>query len=340
MSKGKKKQQEYDFGSTDLLVYIWEKRIPLVLMSFVAAVSSILISFTITPKFKSSVVMFPTTSTDISKNLLSSNYSGRTSVYDIGDEDQAERMMQILNSEQIRSYVINKYDLMDHYEIDSASKFPMTKLYAEYSSNISFKQTQYLSVVVEVLDKDPQMAADMANDIAGMVDTVYNRMLKQRAVDAFQLVETEYNEMLTKIQVLRDSIDRIRALGINDYEAQAERYYEAYGKAVAEGNTHAQKLFEDKLKILSKYGGDYVLVRDILRQESIRLSQMNQRYQEAKMEAEQNLPYKFIVDTALKSEKKAYPKKSIIVIISTISTFLMSLIVLIIIDNLKRKNKS
>jgi tyrosine-protein kinase Etk/Wzc len=340
MSKEKKKQQAYDFGSTDLLVYMWEKRIPLVLVTFVAAVASIIVSFTITPKFKSTVVMFPTTSTSISKNLLSNNYSGRTSVYDIGDEDQAERMMQILNSEQISNKIIDKYDLMDHYGIDSASKFPMTQLNAEYSANISFKQTPYLSIVLEVLDKDPQTAADIANDIAGMVDTVYNNMLKQRALDAFQLVEKEYNENLSKVEILKDSLDQIRAKGINNYETQSERYYEALGKAIIEGNTEGQKILEEKLKILTKYGGDYLLLRDLLWAETSRLGQMKRSYQEAKLEAEQTLPHKFIVDSAYKAEKKAYPKKSIIVIISTISAFLMTLIILIIIDNLRSKIKS
>jgi len=337
MANEKKQQQQYDFSSTDLLIYMWDKRVPLILVTFLAVVASIIISFTITPKFKSTVVMFPTTSTSISKNLLSNNYSGRYSVYEIGEEEQSERLMQILNSEEIRSKIIDKYNLMEHYEIDSASKFPMTQLYAEFSSNINFRQTEYLSVVVEVMDKDPQMAADMANDIAAMVDTVYNGMLKERAIEAFQLVKKEYDDLLTNMKVLRDSIDRIRGLGINNYWAQAERYHEGYAKAVVEGNVRAQKIFENKLEVLSKYGGDYEVLREVLQQESQRLSQMNQRYQEARLEAEQNLPHKFIVDSAFKAEKKAYPKKSIIVIISTLAAFLITLITLIIIDNLKSK---
>lgn len=337
MAKDNKSSYNYDFSSTDLLIYIWDKRVPLFIVTLIAGVASILISFTITPKFKSTVVMFPTTSTSISKNLLSDNYNGRSSMYEIGEEEQAEQLMQILKSEEIRDRVINKYKLMEHYEIDSTSKFPLTQLYSEFNSNINFELTQYLSVVIDVMDPDPQMAADMANDIAALVDTVYNRMLKQRAIDAFYLVEKEYNTMNENMDFLQDSINKIRALGINDYETQSERYYEALAQAINSGNTKAQKIFEKKLKVLSTYGGNYAVIRDHLQQEVVRLSRMKQRYQEAKLEAEQNLPHIFIVDSAYKSEKKAYPKKSIIVIISTLAAFMLSLISLIVIENIRKK---
>jgi uncharacterized protein involved in exopolysaccharide biosynthesis len=192
-------------------------------------------------------------------------------------------------------------------------------------------------VVVDVLDKDPQMAADIANNIAGLVDSVYNRMLKQRAIDAFVLVEKEYNTLVENMNELQDSINRIRALGINDYETQAERLHEGLAQAINSGNANARRIFEEKLEVLSAHGGNYVMLRDHLQEESQRLSKMKQRYQEAKLEAEQNLPHKFIVDSAYKAEKKAYPKKSIIVIISTLAAFLLTLITLIIVENIKRK---
>ena len=49
------------------------------------------------------------------------------------------------------------------------------------------------------------------------------------------------------------------------------------------------------------------------------------------------LPHKFIVDQAYPSEKKAYPKRSIIVMVSTAASFLFTLILLIIIDSLQAR---
>jgi hypothetical protein len=45
------KQKSYNFNSVDLLIYIWNKRIILFSVGFVAAVASIIVSLLITPKF-------------------------------------------------------------------------------------------------------------------------------------------------------------------------------------------------------------------------------------------------------------------------------------------------
>lgn len=284
--------------------------------------------------------MFPTTSSTVSKNLLGDNYSGRTTMYEIGEEEQSEQLIQILNSEEIRDRIIEKYNLMAHYGIEKDIKYPMTELHAAYKSNINFELTQYLSVIISVYDADPQIAADIANDISSLVDTVYNKMLKQRAIEGAVLVKKEYDEMLKAYTAIEDSMDIIRSLGVINYEAQAERYHEALGKAINDGNKSAQKIFEEKLAILAKYGGAYVDTRDELNLMIQRLATMDKRYKEAQLEAEQDLSHIFIVDTATVSEKKAYPKKSIIVIISVLSAFLLTLITLIITENIKKKVKA
>lgn len=337
MANVKQEEKKYNFSSVDLLIYIWEKRVPLIIITIIAGLASIFISFMITPKFRSTVVMFPTTNTSVSKNLLSNNYSGNVSMYQIGEEQESEQLMQILYSEEIRDRIIEKYNLMEHYDIDSSSSFPLTKLYNTYKENIRPELTQYLSIEVNVLDEDPQIAADIANDIAMYVDSVYNRMLKTRAVDAFAIVNTEYKSVQKNIESLQDTLSKIRALGINHYETQSERYNEGLAKAIVEGNSRAQREFEKKLEVLNLYGSNYEIIHNELLHEVKRLSEMRQKYQEAKVEAEQNLSHIFIVDSAYKAEKKAYPKKSIIVIISTFSTFLLALISLIIIDNIKEK---
>ena len=337
MANEKTGRSDYDFASTDLLIYIWEKRIPLAIITVSAAILSIIVSFSITPLFKSTVIMFPTANASISKNLLADNYSGRYSIYEIGEEEQAEQLLQVLNSEEIKNRIIQKYNLMGHYGIDPKSKFPLTELNAAYRSNIRFRRTEFMSVQVEVMDKDPQMAADIANDIASLTDTVFGGMLKQRAMEAFLLVEKEYNEMLASYKQTKDSLDVIRSFGINNYVAQADRYHEAYGKALVSGNNQAIKTLDEKFEIMSEYGGDYDVYNTQLNFYAGVLSRMKLRYVEAKVEVEQALPHKFIVDNAIKAEKKAYPKKSIIVIVSTLSAFLLSLILLIVNDNLKKK---
>lgn len=331
---GKAKKHQYDFSSLNLLQYAWYRRKQLILFSSIAFVASIVASFLITPKFKSTVVMFPTAQTSISQTLLSDRPTGQGGVLTIGEEENAEHLLQVLHSEVIRSRIIEKYDLFNHYEIDPNSKFPMTQLYNKYKNNINFRRTEYMSVEVEVMDTDPQMAADIANDIAALVDSTMNMMLRDRAITALRVVENEYHSLENQIYELEDSLKVLRQYGVFDYESQAEVISDAYAVAIAEGNDIGARMLEEKLKVLADYGGAYVSIRDFLAWQKRQLSDLKAKYVEAKVEAEQSLPHKFIVDRAYKAEKKSYPKKSLIVFFSTVSAFILAFILMLIIDNI------
>ena len=312
------KQTAYNFNSVDLLIYIWKKRLVLMGVGMVAGIASIVISLMITPMFESSVIMFPTSSASVSKDLLSQNYSGRQDVHGFGEEQQAEQLLQVLNSEPIRSRIIEKYNLLEHYEIKSGEKYPLTRLYETYQSNINFRLTEFMSVEISVMDKDPEYAANIANDIAALVDTVYNNMKKERAREALRLVEREYQEAAQKLAVLRDSMSLISAQASNKLNA---------------GGDPSNYL----LRAISENGAHFISMMNLVRYETALVTDLNLKYKEARLEAEQNLSHKFVVEEAYPSEKKAYPKKSLIVIVSTFASLLFALIVLIINDNIRAR---
>ncbi len=336
MATETKKKLSYDFSSSDLLIFTWNKRIPLAIITIIAAIASTIASFMITEKFRSSVVMFPTADASISRSLLGqTNPTSR--MYQIGMEEQSEQLMQVLHSSRIRDRVIEKFDLMDHYEIDRNSEYPMTELYAAYESNVSFRITRYLSVVIEVMDADPQMSADIANFISDMVDTVYVTMMRERAVEAYEIMKFEKQDVENTIDSLKEEIEFYRDLGINHIVSQLERYNEGYANALVENNDRAESILEEKVNMITDHQTEYTLLRDMIYLTNARSAELDKRLAEARIEATQTLPHKFTVDRAYPAEKKAYPKKSIIVIISTLAAFLMGLILLIIRDNVSKK---
>ena len=334
-------QESKDFDSTNFLLFLYHWRKPIIIIAAIAFVGAIIFSspYFITPKFKSTVIMFPTSTGSISKALLSEVQTAEQDVMQIGEEEQAEQMLQILNSSRIRDKIIISYDLMNHYEIGEESKYKKTKLYKAYESNISFRRTEYMAVKISVLDKDPKIAARIANDIAELVDSTKNSMQKERAQKAFRIVETEYLQLTDEIQAMEDSLTALRKLGVHDYESQAEMINQQYAIELARGNNRGIKALEEKLAVLAQYGGPYVSIRDALEHEKKQLSQIKSKYEEAKIDAEEILPQKFIVDSAYEAEKKSYPVRWIIVIVSTMSAFLMSILVLAAIDSVVRYNK-
>lgn len=332
-----KKKDKYD--SSNVVIYAWKRRKILLTITFFAFIVSVIASLLITPRFKSSVVMFPTAAASVSGSLLSESMFASNDLLKFGGEEEGEQLMQILQSQEIRNRIVLKYDLMRHYRINADSPYAHTLLNEQYDSNIKVRRTELMSIVVDVLDADPDTAAFIANDISNYVDTVMNQMTRERAQKALSLVENEYNQLSAKINLLQDSLKKIRALGVVNYESQSEALSTAYAQAVRDNNQIAAGQLQRKLDVLAKYGGSYVSLRDFLLSESKRLSLLTAKYQQAKVDAEQNLPYKYIVDKAYRSDRKATPKRMIIVLASTVSTFFLALLLLVIADTLRLKKK-
>lgn len=336
----KDKNLSFKFTSTDIVLFAWEKRKPLIIISLIAIVISTFVSFRITELFKSTVILYPVSAASTSKYLLSNQYSGRQTLFEFGEEEQCDRLLQILNSEKIKNRIIEKYDLYTHYGIDPDHKHKEFEMNKKYRSNFRFRRTKYVSAMIEVFDPDPQKAADMANDIAALVDSTMNDIFRERTMSGFKAVEKEYFREKEYISELEDTVRKLQKLGIIDVAYQAKELTAAYYQALLEGNDSSAKLINEKIKVLEKYGSSFSVLHDMLRTEYTRLYVLNAKYAEAKVDAEQILTYKYVVDEAKPADKKSYPKKSLIVLQSTFSAFILAYIILLLMDIIKKGKKS
>ena len=330
------KDDSENFDSTNILLFLHKWQKPLIFVTSLAIIASVVFSssFFITPKFKSTVILYPAASNAISKALLTENPSATDDILKFGEEEETEQMLQILNSNKIRDKIIAKYHLMEHYGISPTSGYKNTLLYEEYDQNITFRRTEFMAIKITVLDKDPQMAADIANDITALLDSTKNDMQQERAQKGYQIVKEKYFKLRDEVQVMEDSLKVLREYGVIDYETQAEMINQQLAIELAHGNSAAVNRLQSKLDVLAKYGGSYVSIRDALEYEKKQLSMLKAKYEEAKTDAEQVLPTKFVVNSAYKAEKKTYPIRWIIVLITTVSAFLLTIVIILIIENL------
>src|SRR5205807_790370 len=103
------------------------------------------------PKYESSVVLFPASTSSISKAIMEDHPGDKQDMSAIGGEEQAEQLLQMLNSHEIRDAIITKYHLMDHYRINADQSYPYTALYKEYNDNITFQRTEFMAVRIVVM---------------------------------------------------------------------------------------------------------------------------------------------------------------------------------------------
>ena len=333
-----KHKNRFKFDSVNLVSYIWSKRRILLWVAIFAILISFIVSLLIKPKFKSTVVMFPASSASISKSLLSTSSSySREDILKFGGQEEGEQLMQILLSSQIRERIVQKFQLAKHYNIDTTSRYWRSKLTNEYNDNITFHRTEYMSVVIDVLDHNPEMAALIANEISNQIDSVMNRVQHERAMQAFHVVEKEYSDLQSQLSKIQDSIKSISELNVIGFDKAANAYHAAYAKSLSQGKTQGIKVLENKLRIVAKYEGTYLMLTRLLQQETERMSAMNEKYMEAKVDAEQFIPHKFIIDKAYKSDKKDSPKRMLIVLFSTLSALFFALLIVVIQDSINFK---
>lgn len=316
-----------EYSSANLISFFYTHWKKLMVVPFLAMVVAVAFSGPqfIKPLFESQVILFPSTTNSVSKALLpQTNGYGDEDIFEYGDEQQAEQLLQILSSGEIRDSVIQKFDLMNHYDIDPDSDYPRTKLFKEYENKIEFQRTQFMSVEINVLDTDPQVAADIANYISKLVDKVKRRVARSRAEMGLEIVKNEYRSLQGEIQTMEDKITELRYKGVHDYESQSAVFNEQYAIALAEGAPQSRiKELERRLDTLAKYGGKYVAIRDelqLLKEEEVKLKT---KFDQAKVDVNQNLPATFKVDAARPAERKTYPKRSILILAVGFATFIL-----------------
>lgn len=326
------------FSATDVLLLICEKWRHLLIVCSVAFVVSVIVSFSIHPKYKSTVILYPANSTSVSQTLAT-DVTTQKGLLQFGEDEEVEQLMQVLQSNEIRDRIVEKYNLIEHYRISPDSKYLYTTLFGKYDDNVRISRTEYTSVKIDVLDESPDTAAMIANDISYLLDTVYSRMQKERAMKAFMIVENELKEQEATVKGIKDSLEILSMLGVIDVRSQTEMYSEQYAIALASGNSHNVKEIESKLDTLAKYGSAHSTLKERLIEEVQTLTLRKNKYREAKIELEQDLPNAFIVNKAEKAEKKTYPIRWLIVLTSVVSTFLVALIVLAIMASIKKKQR-
>ncbi len=331
------KNNNHSYDSMDLVQFIYKRWKIFLIVVIIAGIVSSIVSMLITPKFESSVILFPASSSSVSKSLLSSNVSNKSDVLQFGEDEEAERLFQVLNSNRLMNKINTRFDLIKHYKIDTTKvKFPKTAFSKIYDDNFTFKRTKYMAIAINVLDENPSMAAKMANYAAEALDSIMNKMHQSRATKAYNIVKNEYLSLQRDIREMEDTLDKIRKHGVYDYEKQAEVYSAAYAEAIANGKKNAVKNLEKKLDKLGKYGGDYFAISEFIEFEKEKLSDLKARYKEVKVEANRYIPYVFIVDQAYEAEQKSYPIRWLIVVVTVVSSVIGALVIMLIVSQIKQ----
>lgn len=269
---------KFNYGPALTFFRRWRKW--LIIVFVVSAVASLIVSLTITPLYKSTAVIFPSNTNRLSKAIMGFHYS--MDFMDYGGERDCEYALQILNSKRMQDSVTTHFNLAKHYNFPADHPHLDYVLTKKYNNRIVFKRTEFMGVRVSVLDKDPQMAADIANYIVKMYDILCREIHHERAVSAAQVMDGVCHQMQLEIDSLANS---------------------------GQSSQWKDKLVQERCK---------------------ELADLMTRATETRVDKDEVITYKYNVDEAYPADKKAYPKRSLIVLGGTVgclAVFVFSLLI-------------
>lgn len=318
-------------------------------------VGSVIIALLLPVYYKSSTIFYAASPDLSNPDKMFGGGSGESQYY--GTNDDVDRLLTIAQSNELLDYMINEFHLYKHYDIDSTSPKSSFYIREKLLGLYNVQKTKYDAIQLSVEDKDPKIAADMANAARDKISLIAKNLVKSSQKQQMDTYKSSIKESTAQLNVLGDSLASMRErFGIYNPETQGEilatMLATAQGKVSAlQGKLNAMLdasgTPRDSIRRVSANlkGAEAQLVQvksdvEKFNQGSGRVSAMTEEHENAKTqiswdserlkhwEAAYNADYPVIhlVETAAVPIVKSRPMRTIIVLASTFVALLFSLI--------------
>ena len=306
-------------NNSSLLITIKSHIKLFVIITLVATASSIIFSSSlfITPKYKSKASLYPS-------NLIT--YSS---------ESPTEQLLQMLEGNDVRDSVVAKFNLVNHYKIDTLGDAYLYQLNKEYNDNILIGKTNYESVNIEVLDADPIIAKKIVEEIINQLNLKVRYLHRLKTKEVYKIRKDELEVKQSLIDSLEVEIKNVSTkYGLLDYNQQSREVTAGYVEMLLRGkkNEKLQKLFDN----LTQKGSYF---NDLLHQLNLARNDYNKTlilYDQAAADLKKKLTYTNTIVFPEVADKKSYPIRWLIVVLSVLGSFLFTLIILLINSRIKQ----
>jgi len=305
---------EYNFDSRANLERLKKWKFHLLIVVAVAALAAIIFSGPrfITPMYKSYAIVYP-------DNIKA--YS---------EESTTEQMIQIMQSQDIVDSMIKRFNLPEHYKVNPHYKYFKTELLRLYRENVRVNKTSYEAVRIEVFDKDPDTAKLMVDTLLNLLNKKIRRLQKEK----FGELAAAYAGQMKRQRRAMDSIkSRLRELGtqkgIFEYDYQSQQIMKAYLGTV-DGNPGKVNSKEARrlAKNMEQYGGELVQLVKMLKKEAAAYVKVKLSYELEYRHVATNVTYTNVVTYPFVADKKSYPVRWIIVLVSVVAVFAFAVLVI------------
>jgi uncharacterized protein involved in exopolysaccharide biosynthesis len=311
------------FNNTSLVRLLLKWKYHLAVIFVVAVILGAIFSGPafITPLYKSEAIAYP------------------ANINAYSDESETEQMLQIIQSQDIVDSVTKRFNLMEHYKIDPEYPYWRSVLLEEYHDRVKISKTMYEAISITVMDKDPQIAADMADAILYFYNVKIADLHKSKRREVIDMYDKQLRAKRALIDSLKNQLEVLgTTYGLIDYSVQSQEIMRGYLKtfdgsdARAVNNTAVKELKEN----IQKLGGELLTTVEMLQHESRTYVDIKVEYEQELRFYNSNLTYSNVISKPYPSDKKAYPVRWIIVALAAVGGLLIAILVIFALENKKK----
>jgi uncharacterized protein involved in exopolysaccharide biosynthesis len=330
------------------MVVQWRKFILINLTAI--TVIAVAVAFLLPKWYKATASILPPRQQDLLSTLSSASsllrsLPGGGRIPGLNQKSGAYNYMAILNSRSAMEAVVQKFDLINVYDTRDSSLQEAVK---ELEDNAKFETLDDETLVIEVLDKDPQRAADMANYFVEILNEISLRLGTREARSNREFIERRLDQSKGDLRKAEDSLkayqEKSRFLiapeassaslsGIGELvamKAKKEVELSILRQTTSGDNAAIAQLqieigaLERKLQQFPEAGlTSFRLYRDVAIQQKI-VEILLPMYEQVKVDEQKDVPVLLVLDRAVAPEKKDRPKRLVIVGLTLLGSIILN----------------
>lgn len=287
----------------------------LFITGLIAMVLSVVFSspFFIKPKYLSTAIVYP-----VHLNPYST-------------ETRTDQLLQLLESNSIRDSLIERFGLVEVYEVDTASTGGYFALYNEFKDRVQVSKTRYESVVIDVLDENPRRARDMVLAMLDQANLLARRLQREKSYEVLTIAERSMMHEKSKLDSVEERLNRLRRdAGLLNYDAQVKELTKGHVRMLQSGAPPAKMAeLQRMIRDLEEKGGEFRTLSELSNIFRLNYDRLLTEYEKAVNDVTKELTYTSVLVYPEVADKKVYPVRWLIVLLGTATAVFLAFVLLL-----------
>ena len=248
------------------------------------------------------------------------------------EESQTEQILQFLQSNDIRLYLYKKFNLAKHYKIDTTKKTHMFAFDEVYDKKVGISITKYESVEIKVEDYNQDTAKLLVSGIIEAVNWLVEKEHREKYAEDVKNAKIYLDLKQHELDSSQHILDELSTkYGVVDMRIQLKEAARSYYSKDMGGSSK----LPDLLTNLGKYGVEFVKMNSYLENQIRDYATAMTEYQKSLSALNSKKSFVAMASKPTYPVVASWPKRTAIMMITTISIFVLACIYFVFIDKAK-----